>query len=199
MPPVELPTQPGPRSAEPRLVDYRGIQVPFLGGPVTHLDRMGTRLALAVNLPAMRHDTEAAMAWVADLLTGRRDGVVMEWPQPDYDAPDDGTILGDVSGGDEISLTGLTPGQTIRKGSFLSISHGGRWYIHNVSSATQVVPGSGNVDLTIFPELREEVFLGDEVRLTAPVIEGYLEGDELTWTLEEARTVGLSFTVVEEE
>lgn len=55
----------------------------------------------------------------------------------------------------------------------------------------------GTVEIT--PQLRTAVAIGDTVEIETPYIEGYLEGDETSWTLEAARTVGLAFTVVEAE
>lgn len=51
----------------------------------------------------------------------------------------------------------------------------------------------------ITPMLRTAVAIGDVVEIAQPQIEGYLEGDEVGWTVNAARHYGLSFSIVEAE
>ena len=194
---VLLQLTPAPMEAQPRLVDYNGTQTPFRGGPVSHVERLGSRMALEVRLPPMRHDTALAMAWIADLLRGKRDGVIFEWPQPDYDPPPNGAIniaVGDLR--EDVSIKGLGAGVP-RRGSFFSVIHAGRRYLHNIYSIASLV--GGVMTGTVTPPFRTTLAVDDVVEMDPPMIQGYLEGDTLSWTLDVARTVGLSFTIVEEE
>lgn len=199
MPRVTLQSTPGPSSAVPKLVDYGGNQVPFLGGPVSHLDRLGTRFALDVTLPPMRNNAALAMAWVADLLRGKRDGVTWEWPQPDIIPPPNCVTTGAAASmAEELTLAGIAAGTVVPKGSFLSLLVADRYYLHNVFQGG-VVGGGETLAIQVTPAFRVPIPSVTQVKFNPAIFQGYLEGNELAWNIDLARTVGLSFTIVEEE
>jgi hypothetical protein len=200
VPPVLLPTAIGPAQATPRLVSYDGAQVPFLGGPVSHLQRLGTRFALEVRLPPMRHNDSLAREWIAKLLRGKRDGVLWEWPQPDFTPPIGTIVTRDAAAAmaETIFIRALPVGSLLAVGSFLSLVVNGRRYLHNVFDSSFTGTAT-QAQVWTTPPLRVAVPVDALVELNPPMIQGYLEGDDLTWDLESARTVGLGFTIVEEE
>ncbi len=197
---VTLPTMPGPASAVPRLLDYHGVQKPFLGGPVNHIFRMGTRFALEVQLPAMKNAEAAARAWIADLLRGKRDGVIWEFPQPDFIPTPRANFIhvAALAGAETLVINGFAAGEVVPRGAFLTLNHGGRRYLHNMFTST-VAEAGGVIAVEITPPLRVPATVGDVIERTPPMIQGYLDGDDASWTLELARTVGLQFVIVEEE
>jgi hypothetical protein len=195
--PVILPTLPGPSRAEPVLLDFHTVQRPFLGGPVNHIDRLGTRFGITFKLPPMRHNNVAALEWIGCLLRGKLEGVIWEWPQPDLVTLGDGLVKTAVAGGNVVNLKGMVNGSIPRKGAFFAFVHGGRRYIHNVFNANTVVGGETSINFT--PALRVPLSVDDAVEFGPIRIQGYLEGENFSWTIDEARTNGLEFTIVEEE
>ena len=105
------------------------------------------------------------------------------------------SITGGGQSGSVIVLRGMTPGYVVRDGQAFSIIHGGRRYLH-ISRSYQLVNGAGVVILPMAPMLRVSPADGAIVEFF-PKIEGLLEGDAQSWSLDVALNVGLSFTITE--
>ena len=109
--------------------------------------------------------------------------------------PGDARMNGGGQSGSVIVLRGMTPGYVVRDGQAFSIIHGGRRYLH-ISRSYQLVNGAGVVILPMAPMLRVSPADGAIVEFF-PKIEGLLEGDAQSWSLDVALNVGLSFTITE--
>jgi hypothetical protein len=193
---ILLPSMPGPSSAQPSYIDYGGILRPFLGGDDQKLNRLGDRFALVVTMPPM--PTAAAMVWVSRLIQAQKSGAIMEWPQPDFDTGNPGfpAVRGSGAGGTSLPLKSVVAAYRILEGQFMSVIHGGRRYLH-MANADAVMNGSGQTTLSVSPMIRPVLNDGDVVEIAKPMIEGFLEGNALTWNIDLARTVGLQFTIRE--
>lgn len=195
---ISLPTDPAPNGATPALRDFGGVLVPYLGGPEQRINRVGTRFILRATMPPLREDV--ARLFISRLLQARFDRLLMEWPLLDFDPGTPGAPLinAAVAGGSVIAIKGLTAGYQVKEGQFFSIVHGGRRYMHMFTAAA-TANGSGLISAaTIFPMLRTNLAVNDVLEIAVPMIEGHvLPGDELSWEMDVARLVGLSFSVVE--
>lgn len=196
---ISLPADPAPNGATPFLRDFGGVLTPSLGGPELRINRVGTRFGLRVTMPPLLSD-EAGRLFVARLLQARFDRLLMEWPLLDFDPGTPGAplISAAVSGGSVIAIKGLAAGYQVREGQFFSIVHGGRRYVH-MFTAGATADSSGLISAaTIFPILRTSLSVNDVLELAQPMIEGnVLPGDELSWDVDTARLIGLSFSVSE--
>ncbi len=193
---IALPTWPAPAGAEPWLVDFGGELVPFLGGPVQRINRLGTRLGLRVTMPPMRGDV--ARQFQTRLLRAKFDRALLEWPLLDLDpgAPPNPQINA-TSSGTAVSVKGLGSGYQVVEGQPLSIIHGGRRYVH-LATGSVVANGAGVAAIGVFPPSRVTYSVNDTVEIVTPIIEGLVSpGDELGWSLAVEHTMGFSFSVVE--
>lgn len=194
---IEFPLLPYASDATPRLLDFGVTQTPAFGGASQRSERLGSRYALDVQMPAMEAEPDGRI-WVSRLMRGLKDGVVFEWPQPDFNVMAPGTpfVKTATAGGTSLPLKGLTPYYPIREGQFFSIIHSSRRYLH--AAATQVIAdGSGDATVTLSVMLRTNVAVNDVVEIGRPMIEGRLVGDEVSWNLNAARHTGLAFTIEE--
>lgn len=202
---IALPTYPGPKSAEAVLVDAGGWQEPILGGEEIRLDRLGDKFQLSVTMPPMKfHKADgvsAARVWSARLNRGISEGVIMEFPQPDFDLaiyPTEALVAAPVAAQSIlVSAVGLGVSYPYFEGQFVTIRQQatGRNFLHQLrSSMTATAGGTGN--LSLFPRVRIPLVEGDRILVAAPVIEGRLV-EPSALSMEEIRTVGVSFTIKE--
>lgn len=195
---ITLPTCPYPNDAQVLLNDFGGFLEPFLGGPVQRINRVGTRFGVRVTLPPM--DEDEARTYIARLLQGRTQTVVLPWPNFDFDPGTPGTPLinAPVAGGSTIAIKGLIAGYAVKEGQFFSIVHGGQRYMHMFTAAA-TANGSGVIaSATIFPMLRTNLSVDDVLEIATPKIEGnVLPGDELNWQIGLSNEREVSFSVVE--
>lgn len=185
------------QAAEPVLIRKGSILRPNGLGVDQQLNRLGDRFAIAFTAPA-KHVEPNGRQWIADLQLAQQRGARVLYPQVDFSVgtPGSPTVDGAVAGGMTLPITGCTPHYSVRKGQALSLTKGDRSYLY--FAAVQVIldaSGEGTIPLTVM--LRTMLAGGEPVNLAAPVIEGFLDGDERSWTLEASRTVGLSFTIRE--
>ena len=181
----------------PRYVDFGADLTPPLGGPATRLNRLGARWALDVRLPPL--SAEDARVWVSRLVQGRSGTVALRWPQSGLavGAPGAPVVNGAQSkGAQQLHIRGLAGQYPLREGQFLTVTAGGRRQLYMAALQTLASAG-GLVTAVIRPGLRSVPADGSAVELNPPLIEGLLQGREVGWTLEAARTVGLSFSIVE--
>ncbi len=197
---IDLPAHPSPASAEPALVDFGALLTPALGGPTQKIDRMGSRFRLAVAMPPMKGG-KVGRQWIARLLQAKAEGGRMEWPLQGFDPglPGDAVeVDGAGQAGRSLAVRGVPEGYAFREGQPVSIVTGGRHHVHFVT-AEALVGATGEVTLAIEPMLRVPPADGDAVHVAKPMIEGFIDGEELPWSLSVAEFVGLSFTITEAE
>lgn len=199
---IALPTDPpAPADAVPRFLFQGAEQEPPFGGAVTQIEWPGSRFGVDVQMPPLT--AAQGRIWVARLIAGKGDGrVSFEFPQPDFAPTGNATaaIKTAVSGGTALALKGLAVGQTIEEGQFIAIIVGGERYLHlKAGSGAATANGSGEASFNIEPPLRVPVAVNDVVEVIAPKIEGMLVGNEQEWTLDKARTYGISFSIKEIE
>lgn len=178
---------------------------PTGAGPTQRQDRVGTRHSIEFDIPVKRY------AWcgaglASDLALARTgEGAIIEIPEPgipevNYGSP---VVNGYPQIGSSISVRGLTPGITIKKGKWLSLisSVDGvnvRYYAHFTTHGDVVVPDNGIAVLQIYPMIRRSSPDGWEVRLSKPVIQG-LTKDPVRRKLVRRVGVGLAFAIEEQE
>lgn len=194
---IALPTDPVPQVWQPRLIDFGGELVPSLGGESQYLGRLGNRHSVAVQLTPTQ-DAELAQAYISRLHRGRREGVTMPFPQLNLVIGSTGTVRvnGGSQAGSTIILDGFNALYPVAEGQFFSIVTDGRRYLYSAAEAATASAG-GELTLDIDPMLRVSPSNNDLVEFAAPIIEGYVGGNEIGWTVDIAGTVGLSFTITE--
>jgi hypothetical protein len=195
---IALPDDAIPNSAVVFLREFGTILTPFLGGPEQYVDRVGTRFGLRVTLPPKNTRDEARVIQ-SRLLQGRKNRLLMEWPQPGVDVgnPGAGAIRDAVIGGTTVPIKNLAAGYQIKEGQFFSVIHGGRRYVYMATADVTANDGYG-VDVPIFPLLRTPLAINDVVEIETPMIEGFVSpGEELSWQISVDRLVPFSFTISE--
>lgn len=186
-----LPAWPGFVKADPFLISNSVSPDPVFDGEVQRFGRLGSKFGITVEMPPM--DYNDARLWVAALLRAEREKVRMEWPQPglsQISAP--AVTIGAVSSANAtvIALAGLPGGYTVLGGQFLNHVKDGVPRLHNVSQ-------TGTSPLIISPPLRKPAAVGDKIELDLPVIEGWIDGPETPWSVDNAHLYGFTFTIRE--
>lgn len=185
-------------AADPELIDFGASLSPFLGGPSQRLDRLGTRHAITVQMPTMRVEKEGRL-WIVRLIRAKQEDGFVEYPQPGFKIGAPGysiTASAAVEGGRVLAVTGGRPGYTVREGQALTITSKGRQFFY-LASAQVMLNASGQANIELAVPLREETTIGDPVNLHRPVIAGRIMEDGWKWSIDIARTVGLSFRIEE--
>lgn len=195
---IELPNCPPIASATPKLVGYFTDQVPTLGGPQTRVSRLGDRWGMAVETyPAVYADE--GRVYLSRLLRGMTDTVVIAIPEPgmsgrDYGAP----VVSAQASGRNLPVSGFGNGRVVEEGKFLSVIIGGQRFVYQ-TTAEVTANGSGVAVLPIYPTLRRQPNVGAVVELSAPKIEGFVQGNEQSWQVSRSKRLGFSFAIMETE
>jgi len=179
------------------LLDWAALQEPALGGVTQRVGRLGARHSLDFSTPTMRIESDGRRA-IALLKQAHRLGGFVRIPQVDFTVGAIGAPLvsGVHTGGLTLSVKGLTPRYAIRQDQALNITVAGRRYLYFAADvAVMNAAGAGSIPLT--SPMRTHLAGNEVVELARPVIEGWLDGSERTWTLDLARTVGLQFKITE--
>lgn len=197
---IELPATPAPRSASPALIDFGGFAVPPLGGRVQRVSRLGSRFRLAVEMPPMT--AANGRVFVRRLISGKSEGVRMEYPLLDFaPAPLGGAapyVNGGGQSGSTLNVAGLPAGYPFREGQPVSHGHASGRCLYFVR-ADVTASGSGTVALPITPMLRVPPAHGDAVEIAQPKIEGFIAGEEWGWSMAVERLIGIEFAIEEYE
>lgn len=196
--PVTLPATPWPSSASPMMLDFGALLEPGLGGASQYVSRLGNRFELQVQYPPMT--AEVARVFISRLNQAKASTLLMPFPQPGVVVGAEGAprVNGAGQAGTFLSIDGLPAGKAVSEGWFFSLIAGGRRYLHQVS-ADAVATGAGAITLAIEPMLRVSAPDNAVVELATPMIEGFVQGDGVPWTIETAALYGLSFTIRETE
>ncbi len=194
---VMLPPVLASFQVKPRLIDFGAMLTPQLGGPSQYVGRLGARYAVDVAIPALGVD--CAARWNAARIKARTigDTLSMVWPQPQrIGLPGAAVVNGANQAGASLAIRGLAPGQVIKPWSFFSVFANWRNYLYTTTDQA-VADGAGNATLSIGPMLRWPPADAAAVNFTAPIIEGFLDGNTVEWTLEQLRWAGAAFTLTE--
>ena len=194
---IALPADPAPTRADPAYLDWGGQLRPIFGGAIQKLNRLGDRFALNVVMPVME-SADLGRVWVANLVLAQRQGAIMEFPQHSLDVGQPGApvVDGADQSGSTLALRGFQPGYVVRVGQFFSLIVGGRRYLH-MAAADVAADSDGRIALPIAPMLRVRPGNGVIAEFEQPMIEGWLDGDRFSWSLDTAMFVGLSFSIGE--
>lgn len=196
---IELPACPIVVDANPKLIGFFTDQQPTLGGPQARVSRLGDKWGIDVVTGAAKYADEG-MTYLARLLRGMTDTVLLAFPEPGVPVQDYGAPVVSTAGasGRLLPIGGLTPGVVIREGKFLSVIIGGRRFLYQ-AAATMTVPIGGTVNLPIYPTLRRQPPVGAVVELAAPKIEGFVQGSEQSWQVSRSKYLPFNFSIVEVE
>lgn len=208
---IALPSNPRARNLTVHYMDATAILRGSHGGATQHVDRLGTRHSIDVVLPTMRIEARPdevveferqARIWINRLkLAKKNKSCIWEFLQPGFKVGQPGAPVikaNTLSNASVIPLSGLTPNYDFQEGQWLSVLSGGRYYLHSVDQ--QVIANqAGEAQLPVTPMIRTDFSQGDTVQVGMPIIQGFLTGDEFSWTIDEAKMVGLSFSIEEEE
>lgn len=179
------------------LMDWAALQEPALGGVTQRVARLGARHSLDFETPAMKIEAEGRRA-IALLKQAQRQGAIVRVPQVDFDvgAPGAAAVNGGHTGGITLHVKGLTPHYGVCHDQALNITVAGRRYLYFAADSA-IMDGTGSGSITLTSPMRTHLAGNEVVNLAKPVIEGWLDGSERSWTLDLARTVGLQFTITE--
>ena len=195
---IDLPTDVGPNSATPRLLDFGGFLQPGLGGEVQRLNRMGSRFAVAFTLPPLTNQKQGRI-WVSRLIRGMTEGVRWTYPLLDFypGAPGNFVVDGADQSGRTLQLRGGTPQYAFREGQpFNVVDANGQSYLHFIDELS-AADATGAAEIAFSPMLRAPIPDGAALKISKPMIEGYVMGDQLSWQMAIDRTIGLSFEIQE--
>lgn len=162
---------------------------PFFGGPTQRIMRLADKWCVEVTMrsmtPALAGDiVNALMKGLSETLT-----VPVKDALDTSDLSDSATVAQAVTGG--TSLQFANAGGTPIVGQFVSVIDGSnRRYLHRVDAV------SGGT-LTVFPALKASLQVGDTIEFANPRIEGWIEGQEQSYTVGLVSNVGCQFKVNE--
>lgn len=196
---ITLPQCPPIRNATMRLISYATDQTPTLGGPQTRILRMGDRWAGEfTTYPALYADE--GRVYLSRLVRGMSDTVLIGVIEPGMRAGDYGTplIASGGAAGQSIQVKGLGAGRVVPEGKFLSIVTSGQRFLYQTTSQV-TADGAGNATLAIYPMLRRQPAVNDVVELSAPKMEGYVQGNEVQWSVTKSKRIGFVFQIQERE
>jgi hypothetical protein len=192
---VTLPTTPSPKSLTPRLITARAELRSAFGGSTQRINRLGSRWAFDVELPAMT--AKNALAW-SDLLT-EADTCILNLPEPGIKIGASGTPLvnGASQTGASLITDGWTPRYYIPKGKWFSVSVGSLLYLYQTMAAV-TADSAGAATLSIRPLLRASPADNAALKINPAKVEGFVSLSDGAMSISVARLVeGLSFTIEE--
>lgn len=196
---IDLPGYPSPAGAQLGLLDFGAFLTPGLGGPIQRVDRMGGRFRISVSMPPMP-SAKLGRQWVSKLLQGKSQGARMPFPLLSFNPGLPGSVLvnGASQAGSSLIVDGATPNYVFRDGQPFSIVNSGKHHLHFVT-AEIIANGSGQATLSITPMLRKSPADNAVCHFAQPMIEGFIMGEELPWSLSIEHLIGLEFQIVESE
>lgn len=196
---ITLPSTPAPNGVQVSLVDFGGVQRPFLGGPTIRVNRLGLRFAARVTLPPMRSDAEG-LVMVSRLIQARSSELLLDCPLVDgsFTATGLPKVKTAASGGTSLAIKNMTPGVSVGEGRIFHIMHGGRPWLHMLT-ALITADVAGEAVATLWPPMRTAVSVDDAVSFDAPKMQGHVMDDQLAWDMALARRTSLGFTVQESQ
>lgn len=186
-----LPNWPGFVTAKPFLSSNNVQPEPILGGEAQRFTRLGSRFGCTYTLPPMEHAD--ARLWVGALIRAEREKATIEWPQPGLAQPAaPGVTIGTASSANAtvIAPAGLPNGYAILSGQFFNHLKDGSRYLY---SCVQ----TGTSPIIIGPPMRRAAAVGDVLDFDTVLIEGWVDGPETPWDVDNAHLYGITFTIRE--
>lgn len=193
---LALPATPAPRQQTARLISNFNDLSPVAGGAMARMTRLGSKWAVDVDMPPMTY--AQAMAWIA-ALTLEAGTVSMPLYQPGFEPGAPGTVLVNGAGqsGSTLTVDGFAANYALKAGQFVSIATGGRSYLHVVAEDAAPAVGQSLTAIPLRPMLRAPPADNAPVAVKSPMVEGFVQARERAFTVDVARHVGLSFTIIE--
>lgn len=194
---IELPDEPAPNLASPRLVD-NGFTQRGQSGPAGRVDRPGSHWAMVVTFPPLK--AEAGRVFTVRLTRAQAEGLRVEVPLLGVKQGIPGAPVVDGAGqtGTTLNARNLTPYYAAKEGFWLHIENvDGERCLHQVT-AQVIADASGVAALSIWPPLWKAFADGDSIELAHPTIEGAIEPLE-GWSLSVDRLVRFGGSIVIEE
>lgn len=150
-------------------------------GSLTPLNRAGDHFAIEVDPGVLARSCGREL--LVDLARGMGERLRAPIPEPGVDkgAPGTPLVAGADQAGTSLDLDGFTPHYALRKGWFLTLETEEGSTAHMVE-AEAVANASGEVTVTLWPELWLEPGDNDPIVLIDPYIEGLIvdEGDQVS-------------------
>ncbi|WP_230769782.1 hypothetical protein [Sphingomonas sp. Leaf4] len=194
---IELPPRPSPNAATPALVDRGGV---MRGASAIRVNRLGNHYRISITYPPL-DDEDRARVFVSRLIRAKRMGLRMPYPLLGVDQGRCGwsvVVDGGGQAGDKLKVRGLPRGGVVREGFWMSIEDAsGQHYLHNIG-AEVMADAAGKATLSVADTLLRRPFAdGCRVHIARPMIEGVIDGDELSWELAIDHNTGISFVLEE--
>jgi hypothetical protein len=160
---------------------------PIMGGPTQRISRFADRWILEVEMRKMRIDQAGPI--VNSLLAGLSEPLTAPIVEGlDLSPWSDGAVSLAATGGTSLKITGGGAAKYV--GQFFSIAKNGKRYLHRITSISED-------NLSIFPALKTAVAVGDVLEFGAPKIQGFIDGNEQSWSVGLVAALGVSFKIVE--
>lgn len=186
-----LPSWPGYVTAKPFLSSKNVAPEPILGGEQQRFTRLGSRFGCTFTLPPMEHAD--ARLWVGALIRADREKATIEWPQGGMGQPAAGNVTISTESSANatvIGLAGLPAGYAVLSGQFFNHVKDGSRYLY---ACVQ----TGTSPLIIGPPLRKPANVGDVIDFDTVLIEGWVDGPDTPWDVDNAHLYGITFTIRE--
>jgi hypothetical protein len=195
---IELPEGYGPGNVSHEWIDNGFLQRGPFGAKTERINRKGNRSIAAFSFGPFTPDV--ARQFVGKLIAGKTQGIRLPYPlQVDQGGAGSPVVDGAGQQGTSLDITGLIPGYVCKAGYWLSIeSATGQHFLHNVQTGG-MANASGELTVTLAPELRAAFADGDKVHLTKPMIEGWVDGETWAWETNVNHATPINFTVEEAE
>ena len=183
---IAIPTFPVGSSTTISLKSSAIDQNPYMGGPVQRAARLGDKWSYRVDMRPMR--SSQARPLIARLLQGLSAKVLVPIILSGIDLRGQTDVTVTSGAGKTLTFTGSATGKV--EGQFFSLVSNGVRYLHQITTI------SGNT-ISFQPSLKVVLKGGEALEFAAPMIEGFLEGSEQSFTVGMAENLGLSFKVNE--
>lgn len=199
---IDLPSQPGPNGAVPRVLDFGGFLEAPGGAETQRVNQLGNRYAVSFTMPPLINH-KAGRVWVNRLLKGMQEGARIKYPLLDFDpgAPHVATgtpIVVDGTGqaGRILAIQNVQPGYTFREGQPVSLEIAGQHYFDFIAEAS-LTGANGKAAVTLTQMLRKPPLAGSVLHVAKPMIEGFIMGDPVSWQIALERNFAISFEIRE--
>jgi hypothetical protein len=192
---ITLPDSHGPAESVLRRVTFGVVRQNELGGAAQRIDRTGDRWAVDITLPPMV--PADARRWHAALTAAVREGAKWRLRQVDLSVSVGNAVR--VAGADQLGMAldvdGMRAGGGWPAGAMVSVITGGRGYLHQLAVAGAAA-SDGTAELALNEMLR--VSPADNAVVDfAPSIEGLINDEAATLSIDRLRLGRASFTITE--
>lgn len=189
--------------AEPRFIDRGGVLRATLGGNDQRLDRLGSKWGCTFTTKPMK--AAEARIWISRLIRGKAEKASIKFPQPGFVPAwsGDGTTTGaTLANASVVHINRQFAGDLGKKlveGQFITFLVAGQRYLHQVTADATLtdVGGVYKAITSIYPSTRVAIPNASSVEVLAPNLEGYVQGDDLSWSVDNAKIYGFQFDIEE--